>query len=325
MSETDSDSARPSGTVLVVDDSEPNRRLLERMLRQRGYRVVLASSGSEAMASVRRDPPDIVVTDLRMPDGDGLDLCRMMKVATTTRLIPVVIMTGSIETGDRIRAIEAGADDFVAKPIDQAELTARVRSLINVKRFTDDLDSAETVLRSLAMTVEARDAYTIGHCERLARYAAELGTTLALGDEDIMTLRRGGYFHDLGKIALPDAVLLKRGPLTADEFLTVKEHPVVGERLCGDLRSLRLVRPIVRSHHERLDGSGYPDGLKGDAIPLLAQIIGVVDAYDAMTTDRPYRSAMGSAEAIEQLLEDVRRGRMRRDLVESFINRTVVP
>jgi putative two-component system response regulator len=224
-----------------------------------------------------------------------------------------------MESGDRMRAIEAGADDFLTKPIDQAELAARLRSLVRVKHFTDDLDSAEAVLRSLALTIEARDAYTLGHCERLGSYAADLGRTLGLNDDHILTLTRGGYFHDLGKIALPDAILLKPGPLTREEFLKVQEHPVVGDRLCGDLRSLRLVRPIVRMHHERLDGSGYPDGLKGDAIPLLAQIIGIVDAYDAMTTDRPYRKALTAHEAWEQLVAEVKGGRMQGELVDAFV------
>jgi putative two-component system response regulator len=319
MPEANSTLLRPLGTVLVVDDYEANRKLLERLLVRHQYRVVLAAGGRDALAAVAQEPPDVVVTDLRMPNGDGFELCRAMKASAATRLIPIVIMTGAMESGDRMRAIEAGADDFLTKPIDQAELAARLRSLVRVKHFTDDLDSAEAVLRSLALTIEARDAYTLGHCERLGSYAADLGRTLGLNDDHILTLTRGGYFHDLGKIALPDAILLKPGPLTREEFLKVQEHPVVGDRLCGDLRSLRLVRPIVRMHHERLDGSGYPDGLKGDAIPLLAQIIGIVDAYDAMTTDRPYRKALTAHEAWEQLVAEVKGGRMQGELVDAFV------
>ena len=165
----------------------------------------------------------------------------------------------------------------LTKPIDRPELNARVRSLVRLKRFTDDLDSAEAVLRSLALMVEARDAYTQDHCERLAQYATELGEALQLPEDDLVTLARGGYFHDIGKIALPDAILLKPTDLTPEEYERVKEHPVIGDRLCGNLRVLHRVRPIVRHHHERLDGSGYPDGLSGDAVPLLAQIISIVD------------------------------------------------
>jgi putative two-component system response regulator len=241
-----------------------------------------------------------------------------LKGAASTRLVPVVLMTGSREDDDRLRAIEAGANDFVTKPLDPTELKARIRSLMQLKHFTDDLDSAEAVLRSLALMIEARDRYTDGHCQRLARYATELGLFLNLAEQDILTLRRGGYFHDVGKIALPDSILLKAGPLTPEEFARVREHPVVGDRLCGDLRALHRVRPIVRHHHERLDGSGYPDGLVGDAIPLLAQIISVVDIYDAMTTTRPYHLAASHEAAMAELQKDVDRGWRSRELVEAF-------
>lgn len=312
-------SGHPVGSVLVVDDLAANRQLFERLLRQQQYEVRLATSGEDALAAVAAKPPDVVLTDLRMANGDGLELCRAMKAAVATRLIPIIIMTGAVESGDRIRAIEAGADDFLAKPVDHAELRARVRSLMRVKRVTDDLDSAETVLRSLALTIEARDTYTAGHCERLAQYATNLGRALDLSHEDLVTLERGAYFHDLGKISIPDAVLLKAGSLTPAEFVLVRQHPVVGDRLCGDLRVLQRVRPIVRYHHERLDGSGYPEGLRGDAIPLLAQIVGVLDTYDAMTTDRPYRAALDRSVAQQLIRDEVKQERLRSDLVELFL------
>lgn len=310
--------SQTAGSILVVDDLESNLILLDDILSAQGYRVLRAHDGEEALEVMRDDPPDLVLSDVRMPRCDGFDLCRALKSTASTRLVPVVLMTGAAESADRIRAIEAGANDLVTKPIDQPELKARVRSLMQIKRFTDDLDSAEAVLRSLALMIEVRDEYTEGHCQRLARYATELGAKLDLSDEDLMTLGRGGYFHDIGKIALPDAILLKPGPLTADEFEKVKEHPVVGDRLCGDLRALNRVRSIVRHHHERLDGSGYPDGLSGDQIPLLAQVIGVVDVYDAMTTNRPYRSARTSQEALAELAKEVKRGWRRADLVDAF-------
>ncbi len=307
-----------SGTVLVVDDLDAVVRLMAEILAADGYRVVGARDGREALDLVASEQPDLVISDVRMPGQDGFDLCRTLKASPDTRLIPVVLMTGASEAHDRIHAIEAGAQDFLRKPIDQTELKARVHSLMQLKRYTDDLDSAEAVLRSLAMMVEARDAYTDGHCQRLARYATELGSALDLPEEDLTTLARGGYFHDIGKIALPDAILLKPAALTPEEFARVKEHPEHGERLCGDLRALRHVRPIIRQHHERLDGSGYPDGLVGDQISLLAQIIGIVDVYDAMTTDRPYRPAVSAEAALEELAREVARGWRRPDLVEAF-------
>lgn len=188
-----------------------------------------------------------------------------------------------------------------------------------LKRFTDDLDSAESIIISLAMTVEARDQYTSGHCERMASYAAVLGTHLSLKSEDIGALRRGGYLHDVGKIGIPDSILLKPARLTSDETTRMQNHAAIGDNLCGSLRLLKQVRPIVRHHHERLDGSGYPDGLSGDQIPLLAQIMGVVDVYDALSTDRPYRPALTREAACIELEREVQQGWRSADLVNEFV------
>ena len=195
---------------------------------------------------------------------------------------------------------------------------AQVRSLLRTRRYTDHLDSAESVILSLALTIETRDAYTEGHCRRLSEYAVALGRQLALSEADLDALRSGGILHDIGKVGIPDAVLLKRGPLTPDEFEIMKQHTVIGERLCGTVGSLKRVRPIVRHHHERLDGTGYPDGLRGEAIPLLAQIVGVVDVFDALTTDRPYRLAATHEEACSELEEEAARGWRSADLVDRF-------
>ena len=311
---------RPASTViLVVDDVETNLRLLERLLVADGHIVLTARDGQEALDTVAQTAPDVVLMDVRMPRLDGFTACARLKADARTRLIPIVLMTGSAEREDRVRAIEAGADDFLTKPVDEPELKARVRSLVRLKRYTDELDSAESVILSLALTVEARDPSTQGHCERLARYAVTLGTRLGLGPEDLAELNRGGYLHDVGKIATPDAILLKPGPLTPDEQRVMRDHPLVGERLCGDLRVLMRVRPIVRSHHERLDGTGYPDGLRGRSVPLLAQIIAVVDVYDAMTTWRPYKGPLPVERAYEELESEVQRGWRDADLVREFI------
>lgn len=296
------------GTILVVDDLAPNRRLLERLLALAGYAVVTAADGDQALAAVADASPDLVLMDIRMPGRDGFSVCEAIKSRDATRLLPVVLMTGSTERADRVRAIEAGADDFLTKPVDEIELKARVRSLVRLKRYTDDLDSAETVILSLARTIEARDPYTEGHCERLARYAVIVGRRIGVSTEDLAALYRGGYLHDIGKIALPDAVLSKPGPLTDEERELMKQHTTVGDHLCGNLRALSRVRPIIRHHHERLDGSGYPDGLRGDAVPLLAQVIGVVDVFDALTTTRPYKPAVNVDEALGELRQDVARG-----------------
>lgn len=308
-----------AGTVLVVDDLKTNVRLLEQALAKDGYTILAAFSGADALLMIQRERPDLVLMDIRMPGRDGIAVCRQLKQDPATRLMPVVLMTGFSSAEDRIDAIEAGADDFLAKPVDVAELRARVKSLVRLKRYTDDLDSAEAVIMSLARTIEARDPNTEGHCDRLAKFAVVLGTKLGLPEEDLAALHLGGHLHDIGKVAVPDAILRKPGPLTADEHEVIKRHTIAGDDLLGSLRSLRRVRPIVRHHHERLDGSGYPDGLAGDEIPLLAQIVGVVDVYDALTSVRPYKAAWPAAQAYAALREEVAKGWRRPDLVEALI------
>lgn len=314
------DPFRSAGKVLVVDDVDANVELLKTILDREGYSVVTAVDGEQALAMVDREHPDLVLMDVLMPKLNGFEVCAHLKQHKPTRLTPVVLITTLVEREDKIQGINAGADDFLTKPVNALELTARVRSLIRLKRYTDELDSAESVILSLALVIEARDAYTDGHCQRLAAYATAFGTELGLSDEDVGALYRGGYLHDVGKIGIPDAILLKAGRLTAAEYDQIKQHPVIGDRLCGGLRSLRQVRTIVRHHHERIDGSGYPDGLKGDAIPLLAQIMGIVDVFDALTTDRPYRRALTPDQAYEELIAEAGRGWRRRDLVDIFIS-----
>jgi putative two-component system response regulator len=305
--------------ILVVDDEAANIKLLRRILEAEGYRVLEATTGRLVPEIVAEYRPALVLMDVMMPSVDGLEACRRLKENAETRLLPVVLITASSDRGDRLRGIEAGADDFLTKPVDPHELRARVRSLVRLKRYTDDLDSAEAVILSLALTIEARDAYTEGHCQRLATYARALAERLGLREGDQAALYRGGFLHDVGKVGIPDAVLLKAGPLTSDEYAAMKQHTIIGDRLCGGLRLLRDVRPIVRHHHERLDGTGYPDGLRGDSIPLLAQILSVVDVYDALTTARPYKPALSVDEAIDELRNEVRRGWRRAELVEPFI------
>ena len=314
--------ARPapsSGNVVVVDDVEANRDLMVGLLEREGYVVRTAADGAEALDLIHRAKPDVVLSDVIMPKMNGFELCRRIKDDPETRFIPVVLVTGLAEREDRLEGIASGADDFLSKPFDANELRARVRSLVRLKRFTDDLDSADSVILSLGLTVEARDRYTMGHCERMAHYAGAFGLHLELGAEDIAALHRGGYLHDVGKVGLPDAILLKPGPLVPAERTLMEQHPGVGEGLCGDLRLLRPVRPIVRWHHERLDGTGYPDGLVGDQIPLLAQITGIVDVFDSLTTDRIYRTRLTPEEALQVLQQEAARGWRNVQLVDQFI------
>jgi putative two-component system response regulator len=309
---------KSAGRVLVADDLEANRDLLVGLLTRDGYAVTTANDGAAALAAIEREPPDLVLSDVMMPHVTGFELCRRLKGNPDTRLIPVVLVTSLRDREDRIEGINAGADDFLTKPVDAHELKARVRSLVRLKRFTDDLDCAESVILSLALTIEARDQGTAGHCERMAAYATAFGVQLDLGDEDLAALHRGGYLHDVGKVGVPDDILLKRGALTDDEYAVMKRHTIIGDALCGDLRLLRPVRPIVRHHHERWDGSGYPDGLSGEAIPLLARIAAIVDVYDALTSERVYRPAISPAEACQELEKEARRGLHQAALVNEF-------
>jgi putative two-component system response regulator len=306
--------------ILVADDTESVRSLFDRLLTSDGHEVVSASDGLGALEAVRHHRPDVILLDVDMPSMNGLEVCRRLKADPATRLTPVVMVTGQSDLTDRLKGIEAGADEFLSKPVHPQELRVRVRSLSRVKHLIDELDSAEAAFVALALTIEARDPSTNGHCERLALHAMRLGRALGLDGEDLDALRRGGYLHDVGKVGVPDAVLLKAGPLTPDEFAMMKRHTEIGDALCAPLQSLRRVRPIVRGHHERLDGSGYPDGLRGDAVPLLAQIVGIVDVFDALTSLRPYRTALSSKDAGRYLLEQAAEGKFARRHVEAFLD-----
>jgi putative two-component system response regulator len=266
MSDTPEERSR-SGSVLIVDDSKINLTMLARMLMRQGHAVRTATNGEDALAIIAQNPPDVILLDVMMPGKDGFDVCQLLKSDSSTRLIPIVLVTALQDSQSKVRGLEAGADDFLTKPVNVPELCARVRSLLKLKWYTDELESADSVLMLLAQTIEARDSYTDGHCHRLARYAVGVGRKLGLSEDDLKTLEYGGFLHDIGKIAIPDALLFKPDALTRSEYEVVKQHTVIGDRLCGQMRSLNRVRSIVRSHHERLDGSGYPDGLRGDAIP----------------------------------------------------------
>jgi putative two-component system response regulator len=307
-----------AGTVLIADDEPQNIELLTRLMVSQGYDVVSATDGGLALDALTTARPDILLIDVNMPSVDGFEVCRTVKSDPKTCLTPVILVTGLSESKDRVKGLEAGADDFVSKPFVVAELVARVRSLMRVKRRTDELDSAESIILSLALTIEARDHYTGGHCERLAKFAASLGHHLGLADAECASLYRGGFLHDVGKIGIPDAVLLKPGRLTSSEHELMQRHPLIGDTLCSEFRSLEDVRAMVRHHHERLDGTGYPDRLSGDQIPLVAQIISVVDSYDAMTTARPYRSALSPEHAFRELRAEAQKGWKSAALVERF-------
>jgi putative two-component system response regulator len=294
--------------VLVVEDEETPRDLLTRVLARDGHEVELAVNGREALAAIVRSSPDVVILDVRLPEVDGFEVCRRVRADTRTRLTPIVMITGYDAHEERLLGLSVGADDFLAKPFNIHELLARVRSLARMKRYTDDLDSAGAILTTLAAMIESRYGYTPGHCHRMANYATAVGRVLQASDTDMQALYRGAFLHDIGMLAISDRILQTPGKLSDDEYDAVKSHPAVGDSLCANLRSLQCVRPIIRWHHERLDGSGYPDGLLADEIPLVAQIVGVVEVFEAVTTGRPYQQPLSGSDALMLLRRQADRG-----------------
>jgi putative two-component system response regulator len=287
--------------VLVVDDVVANRELLIARLEALHYDVREAADGYAALDAIDAQEPDLIMLDVDMPRMDGIAVCKRLKAHPTRRLIPIIILTASHDPDQRLRGIEAGANDYLSKPFDANELMIRTRVLLRERELNKKLDATEDVLLTLARAVEARDRYTIHHAERVGRYAQEIGSLLGYDAEDDELLYQGGVLHDLGKIAIPDAILLKPGRLTQEEFEVMKKHSAEGERICLSLRSVSFYLPIIRHHHERIDGGGYPDHLRNGDIPIGARIVSVADAWDAMTSDRPYRVALGFDEALDQL------------------------
>jgi len=288
------------------------------LLSVEGYDVIEADSGPAALEMVHSGNPDLILLDVMMPGMDGFEVCRCLKQDEHTRLTPIVFVTALDDRRSRLRGIEAGGDDFLTKPFDQLELSARVKSLIRQKRLNEDLDHAEQALFSIARTIESRDPNTGDHCERLVKRGQAFGEFLGLPRNEVRDLMWGGYLHDIGKIGIPDAVLLKPGRLTAEEWEIMQQHVLIGERICQPLRTMRGVVPIIRHHHERWDGSGYPDGLKGDQIPFLAQVFQLIDIYDALTSERPYKKAFTPEEALTILDEETAKGWRNPALVNQF-------
>ncbi len=307
-----------NGRIFVIDDDESVRRLLRRLLTAARYRVEEFDRAEAALARIREAAPDLVLLDLKLPDRSGHDVLEEVRSDPETRLLPVVVLTGFASAEEKIRATRAGVSDFLSKPFRAEELLPRVRSLVLLKQFSDEHEHSEHVILTLAKMIDARDPHTAGHSGRVAELADRVAQRLQLDAAARLDMRRGALFHDLGKIVVPDAILHKPGRLTEEERRTIEEHPVVGRELLSEMRTMHRSLPIVYSHHERLDGSGYPEGIAGDALPIAVRIVTVCDVYDALTHDRSYREALSVPTALEVLDEGVHKGWWERDALEAL-------
>ncbi|HID39287.1 MAG TPA: response regulator, partial [Calditrichaeota bacterium] len=295
-----------------------NIDLIKTVFLEESYEFITAQNGKEAIECVFKHRPDLILLDVVMPEMNGFEVSSLLKSKKETMHTPIVMVTGMNDHKSRLKGIESGVDDFISKPINIIELKARVASLLRIKRYMDQLEYAERIFYSLAVTVESKDRNTKGHCKRLANYGQLLAEQIGLGDEDIYAVRRGGILHDIGNLAVDEEILLKPGLLTKEEYEIVKKHTEEGEKICKPMKTLENILPIIRQHHERFDGSGYPDGLQGEEISLAARIIALADSFDALTSSRIYRGAYSKEEALAILDKEAEMGKWDKHLYHEF-------
>src|SRR3954453_10422231 len=301
--------------ILIAEDNSFYRHMLVSTLREWEYEVVAAVDGLEAWEKLRgEDAPQLAILDWMMPKMDGLEVCRRVRALHNPEPTYVIILTAKEGKENIVTALEGGADDYITKPFDREELRARLQVGLRIV----GLQTSQAVVFAFARAVEAKSPYTQGHAERVTKYALLLAGQLGLPAAEVEVLRRGALLHDIGKICVPDAILDKPGPLTDEEFAIIKRHPSQGASIVEPLHSLNDVIPLIRWHHERLDGRGYPDGLAGDAIPYLVRLLSVADVYDALKSERPYRPAMPHARCVEIMRGDAAGGGLDPELVERF-------
>lgn len=311
LEEENKTAADQQSKILIVDDDPRNVKLLNAFLLPYNHDIFKAYSGEEALSIIKKVDIDLVLLDVMMPDMDGYEVCRRIKKNEATRMVPIIMVTALDDTEARVKGIEVGVDDFITKPPNRVELMARINSLLKVNALNKKLTHIESVIISMANAVEAKDAYTQGHIERVANLAVALGRKLGLSAVETDALWYSGILHDIGKIGVPRNILNKPGPLDTEEWEIVKCHPVTSFNICLPLKKiLGPALEAIRHHHEKIDGSGYPDGLKGDDISLLARILAVVDIFDALDTDRPYRKGMPREQTFKILCNEANEGKL---------------
>jgi putative two-component system response regulator len=282
-----------------------------------GYEVIEADDSRDVVKVVVENQPDLILLDIVMPHNDGFEVCQRLKDDERTRSIPIIFITASDDRNWKIKGREVGGDDFLPKPLDRVELLTKVKLLIQQKRLNEGLDQTERLLYSIASAIEDRSEGGRSFA-RLEGLAQAFGEYLELTITEISDLIFAARLHDIGTVCIPDAVLLKKGELTEEERELIEQHVLIGEKICQPMQNRRGVLPIIRHHHERWNGSGYPDGLAGDEIPWMAQIFQILDIYVALTSERPYKLALTPAQAIETIAEEMEKGWRNPELVKQF-------
>ena len=305
--------------ILIVDDIEAHAELMEAFLIREGYNVQATTNAQEAIRFTKNLSPDLAILDVMMPGMNGYDLCKSLKSLSGRKFFPIILLTGLDQLENKITGIEAGADDFFSKPFNSIELTTKIRSLIKLKRLQDELDHSEDIILTLAVAIEAKDPYTKGHSERVSNLSKKLAIFIGLSQAESITIKKAATLHDIGKIGLKEDILHKRGPLQKNELELIRRHPIIGEDICKPLHSLKQILPGIRYHHERWDGRGYPDRLKGEDIPIIARIISVIDSFDVIVSERPYRRSYSINAAINLMNTEKSSGQWDPWLVEKFI------
>ena len=304
--------------ILLVDVASANREGLKSFLESQKCDVEVATDGESALRTCLQIQPDLVLlyNYNTVPDIGSFEICRQIKKDPLNQLTPVALVKPSPDQWDIHRGREAGAMDVWATPPSPWDALGPIQTLLRLKVYMDE--QAKSAVFSLARSVDSKQNMRNGHSDRLVIYAQQLGESLGFGEEDLQELHIASWLHDIGKINVPESILFKPGPLNAEETRIMREHPVIGEEICAPLKSLRPILPVIRHHHEKMDGSGYPDGLCGEAIPLKARILQVADIYDALTTDRPYRGALPPEEALQTLFSEAEKGWLDATLVWKF-------
>jgi putative two-component system response regulator len=307
-------------SILVVDDVRSNLELMEAVFMKEGFRVYTALGADAAIDLFMSHSIDLAVLDVMMPGVDGFELCARLKDMSGKRFFPVILLTALTDRHSKIKGIASGADDFISKPFDNSELMMKIKSLLKLKRLNEELDHSENIILTLAVAMEARDPYTKGHSTRVSKLSVDFVSFLGLPETDRKEMKKAGILHDIGKICLSESLLRKPGPLTREEVEMIKTHAVLGEELCRPLVSMKKILPSIRHHHERWDGGGFPDGLRGEEVPLMARILAIVDSFDAMVSVRPYRDRRSVRVTLETMRTEQYDGQWDSELLGYFLN-----